>query len=152
MSRRRRARAIGHLGALYARHLVRRATRRRVAGEGLGAFEALYAAERITPVTVAERGRLAGHGDCVACGLCSFAAPRSGYLTAERLPLQLTRSLSGLWTARDLDLGGLDWGAAGAVCPLGVPHAEIADLVDARLARDGAEPPPRRRPPLLPRP
>lgn len=145
---RRRAAALGRLAATYAGHLARRALRRDA--DGLAAFSALYSADRITAITAAEREQLPAHGDCVACGLCGFAAPRVGHLRPERLPSQLTRSLPDLWTARELDLGGLDWAAGEAVCPTGVPLGQVAGFVAARLAREGAQAPPPGRPPQLP--
>lgn len=144
---RRRAEALARLAGLYSRHLVRRAVHRGRSGDGLRRFDALYTADRITAVTEWERARLGGHGACIACGLCDFAAQRAGFLTAERLPLQLTRNLSDLWVARDLDLRAVDWTAADAVCPVGVPLSEVAELVAARLGRDGIEPPPPSLPP-----
>jgi hypothetical protein len=149
----RRAAALGRLAALYGRHLARRgagslARRRAVtpAGPGLAAFDALYRPDRITALSHADRDRLAGQGWCVACGLCDFAAARAGYLRADRLPSQLTRSLPDLWVTRDLALDGVDWAAAAAVCPTGVPLQAMPGFVRDRLARDGVEPPAPRRP------
>src|SRR5205807_4985241 len=111
----RRAAALGRLGALYGRHLARRGAERMVhrprgaGGAGLARFGALYGPDRITAVTPAEREQLPGHGRCIACGLCGFAAPRAGYLRAERLASQLTRSLPDLWITRDLRLDAVDW-------------------------------------------
>lgn len=138
---RRRAGALARLAGLYARHLAVRSLRRPAEGHGLARFAELYAAERITPVTPEERGRLPGQGLCVACGLCAFAAPGAGHLTAERLPLSLTRHLPDLWALRDLELGAVAWADAEAACPLGVRHTEIAATVAGRLRRDGVEPP-----------
>lgn len=152
----RRAAALARLGALYGRHLARRGAgivaRRPVgpAAGGLARFEELYGPDRITAITPAERDHLAAHGRCVGCGLCGFAAPRAGYLRAERLPSQLTRTLPDLWITRDLALDAVDWGRAGAVCPLGVPLEEIRGFVRERLERDGVEPPAPRRPAPLP--
>ncbi len=92
-------------------------------------------------MTPDERDQLAGHGRCVGCGLCGFAAPRAGYLRAERLPSQLTRSLptSGSpATSRSTPSTGR---RAAAVCPLGVPLEGIRGFVRERLGRDGVEPP-----------
>ena len=146
--RRRRA-ALARLATAYFRHLARRAVGRHPA-PGLGRFAELYGPDRLTPITVAEREQLPRHGSCIACGLCGFAAVRRGYLRAERLPSQLTRSLPDLWVTRDLDLGGVDWAAAAAVCPTGVPLDQMSGLVAARLARDGTAAPPPGRPPILP--
>jgi hypothetical protein len=152
----RHAAALGRLGALYGRHLARRGTAwmvhrpGRSGGAGLARFEALYGPDRITAVTPAEREQLPEHGRCVACGLCGFAAPRAGYLRAERLPSQLTRSLPDLWITRDLALDAVDWRSAAAVCPAGVPLEGMRGFVRDRLERDGVEPPAPRRPAALP--
>jgi hypothetical protein len=153
----RRAAALGRLAAVYGRHLARRGAvelaRRRATGPahpGLAGFDALYRADRITALTPDDRAGLAGHGWCVACGLCDFAAPRAGYLRPDRLPSQLTRSLPDLWTTRDLPLAAVDWAAAAAVCPSGVPLQAMPGFVRDRLARDGVEPPAPRRPAPLP--
>jgi hypothetical protein len=151
----RRAAALGRLGALYGRHLARRGAERMVhpggaGGAGLARFDALYGPDRITAVTPGEREQLPGHGRCVACGLCGFAAPRAGYLRAERLASQLTRSLPDLWITRDLPLDAVDWRSAAAVCPAGVPLEGMRGFVRDRLERDGVEPPAPRRPAPLP--
>jgi hypothetical protein len=149
----RRAAALGRLGALYGRHLARRGAERvahRPTGAGLARFDALYGPDRITAVTPGEREQLAGHGRCVACGLCGFATARAGYLRPERLASQLTRSLPDLWTTRDLPLDAVDWERAASVCPLGVPLAGMRGFVRERLERDGVEPPAPRRPASLP--
>lgn len=143
---RRRAYALTRLTGLYARHLARRAVIRPRPGAGRRAFEDLYTPDRLTAITPAERAALPAQGLCVGCGLCDLATPEAGYLRPERLPLSLTRHLPDLWTTRDLDLGGVDWLAAEAVCPMGVPHAAMAGFVRDRLARDGVEPPVPRRP------
>jgi hypothetical protein len=149
----RRAAALGRLGALYGRHLAHRGAERvahRPPGAGLARFDALYGPDRITAVTPGEREQLAGHGRCVACGLCGFATARAGYLRPERLASQLTRSIPDLWATRDLPLDAVDWDRAAAVCPLGVPLAAMRGFVRERLERDGVEPPSPRRPAALP--
>src|SRR4029077_13595683 len=95
-------------------------------------------ADRITPLTPAERDQLPGHGGCIGCGLCGFAAPRGGYLRAERLPSQLTRSLPDLWTSRGLPLDGVDWPAGAAVCPTGVPLDVIGGFGTATPEPEGS--------------
>ena len=149
MLTRQRVVALGLLAATYARHISRR-TLRLDRGGGLAAFRNLYGADRITAITPTERAQLGAHGECIACGLCGFAAQRAGYLRAERLPSQLTRSLPQLWTSRQLDLAAVDWEAGAAVCPLGVPLPAITGFVAQRLARDGSLPPPPAAPPVLP--
>jgi hypothetical protein len=136
----RRVTALRRLAVLYARHTVRRSLHRLPQG-GLARFEELYTADRITAITAPEREQMAAHGRCIGCGLCGFAAARAGYLRAERLPSQLTRSLPDLWTSRELDLAGVDWEAAAAVCPVGVPLAEMSRFVTDRLRRDGTAAP-----------
>jgi hypothetical protein len=136
----RRVTALRRLAVLYARHTVRRGFHR-MPQDGLARFEELYTPDRITAITALEREQMAAHGRCIGCGLCGFAAARAGYLRAERLPSQLTRSLPDMWTSRELDLGGVDWEAAAAVCPAGVPLAEMSRFVTDRLQRDGTAAP-----------
>ena len=137
----RRAAALSRLAAAYARHVARRVSRTAPGGGG-AEFARLYAPERITAITPAEREAFAAHGRCVGCGLCAFAALRAGHLRADRLASQLTRSLPELWTLRDQPLDAVDWAAGAAVCPLGVPLGEMAALTEARLRRDGTAAPP----------
>jgi hypothetical protein len=138
---RRRAVSMLRLAGAYARHLVRHAASRRGAEQdGVAAFAQLYARDRITPLTPQDREEMPSHGLCVACGMCTFAAPRAGYLRADRLPSQLTRSLPELWTSRDLPYDDVDWASAAAVCPMGVPLPQMRDFVRRRLERDGVAP------------
>lgn len=138
--------AMTRLAGLYARHTARRAVTRRREGEGLRAFDELYTPDRITALSAEERAGMHRHGDCIACGLCVVAVRGAVGLPCERLPLSLTRSIPDLWTARDLDLDAVDWEAAAAVCPTGVPLPAVADFVRSRLAHDGVEPPRPREP------
>lgn len=147
---RRRAVSMARLAGAYARHLaVRTAARRRPRPDGLAEFAALYGRDRITPLTPQDRAELPAHGLCVACGLCTFAAGRDGYLRADRLASQLTRSLPDLWTSRDLPYDGVDWQAGAEVCPTGVPLVEMRGFVERRLELDGTAPPPPQVPPAV---
>lgn len=147
---RRRAVSMVRLAGAYARHVaVHTAARRRPQADGLAEFAALYGRDRITPLSPQDRAELPSHGQCVACGLCTFAAGRAGYLRADRLPSQLTRSLPDLWTSRDLPYDGVDWQAGADVCPMGVPLAEMRRFVARRLEQDGVEPPPPQVPPAV---
>jgi len=138
---RRRAVSMIRLAGAYARHVARRtASKRASKPDGLAAFDHLYGRDRITPLTQQDRAELPTHGLCVACGLCTFAAPRAGYLRADRLPSQLTRSLPDLWTSRDLPYDDVDWAAGAEVCPMGVPLPQMRDFVGRRLERDGVLP------------
>lgn len=139
---RRRAVSMVRLAGAYARHVARRAvaSRRPPAEDGFTAFARLYARDRITPLTPQDRAELPSHGLCVACGLCTFAAKRAGYLRADRLPSQLTRNLPELWTSRDLPYDDVDWTAGAAVCPMGVPLPQLRGFVARRLEQDGVAP------------
>jgi hypothetical protein len=138
---RRRAVSMVRLAGAYARHVVTHtASRRTPRGEGLAAFARLYQRDRITPLTPQDREELPSHGLCVACGLCTFAAGRAGYLRADRLPSQLTRTLPELWTSRELPYDKLDWQAGAEVCPMGVPLPQMRGFVARRLERDGTAP------------
>lgn len=145
---RRRAVSMVRLAGAYAQHVGRRTLTRRLPREdGVAAFLHLYGRDRITPLTPQDRAELPAHGQCVACGLCTFAAPRAGYLRADRLPSQLTRTLPELWTSRDLPYDEVDWQAGAQVCPTGVPLPAMRGFVARRLERDGVAPPAAQRPP-----
>jgi hypothetical protein len=147
---RRRAVSMVRLAGAYARHVARQAVARRQPHEdGVAAFLRLYGRDRITPLTTQDRAELPSHGLCVACGLCTFAAGRAGYLRADRLPSQLTRSLPELWTSRDLPYDEVDWAGGAAVCPMGVPLPAMRDFVGRRLERDGVAPPAPQVPPAV---
>jgi ferredoxin len=138
---RRRTVSMVRLAGAYARHVaVHTASRRRERPSGLAEFARLYQRDRITPLSVQDREELPAHGLCVACGLCTFAAGRAGYLRADRLPSQLTRNLPELWTSRDLPYDGVDWAAGAEVCPMGVPLETMQTFVARRLQQDGTDP------------
>src|SRR5258708_23400614 len=151
---RRRAVSMVRLAGAYARHVARQAVpRRQPHQDGVAVFLQLYGRDRITPLTPQDRAELPSHGLCVACGLCTFAAGRSGYLRADRLPSQLTRTLPELWTSRDLPYDEVDWAAGEAVCPMGVPLPAMRAFVGRRLELDGVAPPAPQVPPsVLPLP
>jgi hypothetical protein len=147
---RRRAVSMTRLAGAYARHLATRAaSRRRPRAGGVEEFAALYGRDRITPLSVRDREELPSHGLCVACGLCTFAAGRAGYLRADRLPAQLTRTLPDLWTSRDLPYDDVDWRSGAEVCPMGVPLQDMRGFVARRLEQDGVAPPPPQIPPAV---
>jgi hypothetical protein len=138
------------LAGAYARHVATRtASRRSPRPDGLAEFRRLYGRDRITPLTPQDREELPAHGLCVACGLCTFASGRAGYLRADRLPTQLTRSLPDLWTSRDLPYDDVDWESGAEVCPMGVPLPQMRGFVARRLAQDGVEPSPPQVPPAV---
>jgi ferredoxin len=151
---RRRAVSMVRLAGAYARHVATHtASRRRPRPDGLAEFARLYGRDRITPITPQDREEMPSHGLCVGCGLCTFAAPRAGYLRADRLPSQLTRTLPEMWTSRDLPYDDVDWQAGAEVCPMGVPLPRMRDFVARRLERDGVQPPAPQTPPrVLPLP
>jgi len=147
---RRRAVSMARLAGAYARHVARQAaTRRQPRQDGVSAFLHLYGRDRITPLSEQDRSELPGHGLCVACGLCTFAAGRAGYLRADRLPSQLTRTLPELWTSRDLPYDEVDWAAGAEACPMGVPLPPMRDFVRRRLEADGVAPPAPQVPPAV---
>jgi hypothetical protein len=147
---RRRAVSMVRLAGAYARHVATHtAARRKPPVDGVAEFARLYQRDRITPLSPRDREELPSHGQCVACGLCTFAAGRAGYLRADRLPSQLTRTLPDLWTSRDLPYDELDWQAGAEVCPMGVPLPEMRGFVARRLEQDGVNPPPPQVPPAV---
>ena len=138
---------MARLAGAYARHVaVHTASRGKARPSGLAEFTRLYGRDRITPLSPQDRMELPAHGQCVACGLCGFAAGRAGYLRADRLASQLTRNLPELWTSRDLPYDAVDWVAGAGVCPMGVPLDTMRDFVARRLQQDGVEPPPATQP------
>jgi hypothetical protein len=147
---RRRAISMVRLAGAYARHLaIHTVSRRGTRPDGLADFARLYGRDRITALSPRDREELPSHGLCVACGLCTFAAGRAGYLRADRLPSQLTRNLPELWTSRDLAYDDVDWQAGADVCPMGVPLPPMRDFVARRLEQDGVAPPPAQVPPAV---
>lgn len=132
----KRRSALARLAAAYGRHLLRRLLRPRpTAGER--ELLATYADDRLAPLTPDERARLPAMSRCLGCGLCALVARRVGGVRLPELPSAYLRDPTQLLPAR-ADLRGAEpsreaLAAAAAVCPVGVPLAEVAETV-RRLA------------------
>jgi hypothetical protein len=137
--------AMGRLHALLilawalVRSLVGRALGRR---RGLADFQRSYAADRLPPVSPAERLALPQLSGCIACGLCNVGEgvriARSGGSYAGVMDLMLTSSRS----MPDYDAAARSFQAIGndrlaeleARCPTRVPMRQLAAFVRAKAA------------------
>ncbi len=111
-------------------------TLRRGAPSGLARFRENYDADRLDPVTPAERAALPALGRCIACGLCDV--PRRAGDAAEARPLMVvmlaaSRQMPDFEAAERLLAGVGDAELTGreADCPAGVPMREVARFVRA---------------------
>ncbi len=127
--------SLARLAAAYGVHQVRRMVWRRTGA--LGGAErvlAIYAPDRVRPMTEAEREALPAMSRCINCGICALVAGRLGGIRLPDLASGYLRHYPLLADAAS-DLGGEepDLAAAAAVCPVGVPLEEVAAIV-RRLA------------------
>lgn len=135
-SGRSRAESLARLAVAYGRHQARRLVR---GGRGRGSpavdrVTSLYAADRLQPLTAAERGLLPAMSRCINCGMCALVAGRTGSAYLPDLSSAYLRALPKLnHAAGDLD-SRADLEAAAAACPVGVPLPAVAAIV-ARLAQ-----------------
>jgi hypothetical protein len=109
---------------------------------GLAAFRRNYAADRLPPVSPAERRLLPLLGGCIACGLCNVGegirASASGGVYAGTMDLMLASSRS----MPDYDAAVRSFARVPeerlaqleARCPTGVPMRKVAALVMAKAA------------------
>jgi hypothetical protein len=90
----------------------------------------MYAREGIRPLEPAERDlhpRLVG---CINCGLCALAAGRLGHTRLPDLASSYMRLYARLGEASsDIEGEEPDLEAASAVCPVGLPLADVAAVV-----------------------
>jgi len=114
-----------------------------VARRGLAAFEESYAADRLPPVSPAERRLLPLFGGCIACGLCDVgegaraAASTGVYAGVMDLMLASSRSMP------DFDVAAASFDAVGddrlaeleRRCPTGVPMRRVAAFVRGKARR-----------------
>ncbi len=112
------------------------------ARRGLADFERSYAADRIVPLSPAERRRLPALVGCIACGLCDAgegaAIARSGGRYAGVMDLMLCSSRN----MPDYDAAARSFEAVGderlqaleARCPTRVPMRQMAAFVRAKAA------------------
>lgn len=116
----------------------------RLLGErtGLALFHENYGADRLVPLSPAEREALPRLSRCIACGRCDLgeadriAAARGAYPGLMAIVLASSRSMP------DFDAAALALDhvpedvleAKEAVCPTGVPFRELARFVRAKAA------------------
>jgi hypothetical protein len=110
---------------------------------GLSDFQRSYAADRLPPVSAAERALLVRAGACIACGLCDVgegaAIARSGGVYAGVMDLMLASSRN----MPDYDAAAASFDAVtderlAAIeprCPARVPMRAVAALVRAKAAQ-----------------
>jgi hypothetical protein len=124
------------LAAAYGVHQVRRRVWRR--GRGGGGAElvlTVYAADRLRPLTAAEREQLPMMSGCINCGICALVASRVGRVLLPDLASGYLRHYPLLAdSGPDLEGEEGDLEAAVAACPVGVPLEEVAAMV-GRLSR-----------------
>jgi hypothetical protein len=113
---------------------------------GLNDFLRSYAADRIPPLTPAERHLLPSLGGCIACGLCDVgegaAMARSGGRYAGVMDLMLCSSRN----MPDYDAAARSFEAVGDErlaalelrCPARVPMRRVANFVRAKAAESTA--------------
>src|SRR5467141_3971867 len=105
-----RADSLAKLAWAYGVHLARRRLRR--PRSQLADLLNTYAPDGIRAIDPAVRERHPRLVNCINCGLCALAAGRIG---KSRLP--------------DVAGDDPDFAAASAVCPVGLPLAEVATVV-----------------------
>src|SRR4029077_13374535 len=124
-----RADSLVKLAWAYGVHLARRRVRRQ--RSQLAGLLETYAPDGIRPVDAATRERHPRLVGCINCGLCALAAGRVGRTRLPDLASSYVRLYARLGEASsDLD-GGVapDLLAASAVCPVGLPLEEVAEVV-----------------------
>jgi hypothetical protein len=109
---------------------------------GLALFHANYDADRLPPLSPAEREALPRFSRCIACGRCDLgeadriAASRGAYPGLMAVVLASSRSMPDF----DAAVLALDHvpdeilAAKEAICPTGVPFLELARFVRAKAA------------------
>jgi hypothetical protein len=123
-----RADSLAKLAWAYGIHLTRRRlTRPRSQLEDL---LHTYAPDGIRALEPAERERHPHLVGCINCGLCALAAGRMGKTRLPDIASSYMRLYARLGEASsDIDGGEPDFEAAASACPVGVPLAEVAEIV-----------------------
>ena len=123
-----RADSLAKLAFAYGVHLTRRRLSR--ARPQARALLQTYAGDGIHALTPEERSRQPRLTRCINCGLCALAASRIGRTRLPDLASSYMRLYSRLGEASsDFDGETPDLAAAAAVCPVGVPLEEVAEVV-----------------------
>lgn len=118
--------ALGNLAFRFWMHVFRRAVRKPREGEGLAAFKRNYAADRLEPLTAAERLLLLDAQRCINCGTCTSVCPvadpvRDGfYRGPDSITTALTRSFPDFGAARDAVYNCTQCGRCAIECPRGI--------------------------------
>ena len=123
-----RADSLAKLAWAYGIHLTRRRlTRPRSQLEDL---LHTYAPDGIRALEPAERVRHPHLVGCINCGLCALAAGRMGKTRLPDVASSYMRLYARLGEASsDIEGGEPDFEAAASACPVGVPLAEVAEIV-----------------------
>lgn len=123
-----RADALARLAWAYGLHQARRRLGRKPAQ--LSSLVGTYASDGIKPLTASEQTEHPRLTTCINCGLCALAAGRIGKTRLPDLASSYMRLYARVGDA-STDLRGEepDHVAASAVCPVGLPLAEVAAVV-----------------------
>jgi hypothetical protein len=123
-----RADSLAKLAFAYGIHVTRRRVTR--ARPQLRALLETYAADGIRALTADERARHPRLTRCINCGLCALAAGRAGNTRLPDLASSYMRLYARLGeVSSDVEGATPDLAAAAAVCPVGVPLEEVAEVV-----------------------
>jgi hypothetical protein len=115
---------------------------------GLAAFKQSYAADRLPPLSPAERQELPQLTGCIACGLCDvgegarMVQSRGAYAGVMDLMLASSRNMPDFDAAvRSFDaVGDARLAELEARCPVRVPMRRLAAFVRAKAAEVAAPP------------
>lgn len=120
---------------------------------GLAAFRRNYDADRLPPVTAAERQELPAFGRCIACGLCDRGETRRIAESKGTYPGLMTLILAGSRSMPDFVASARAFECVSdevlaekeTICPTEVPFRAIARFVRAKAAEveRSLAPPPR---------
>jgi hypothetical protein len=123
-----RADSLAKLAWAYGVHLARRRLRR--PRSQLADLLNTYAPDGIRAIDPVVRERHPRLVNCINCGLCALAAGRIGKSRLPDLASSYMRLYARLGEA-STDVAGddPDFAAASAVCPVGLPLAEVATVV-----------------------
>jgi len=127
--------AVALIVTVFRRYVLRRR-------DGLPAFRAHYALDRLPAVTAEEREVMATFGRCIACGLCDrgegarIAASGGAYPGVMSLVLAGSRSMPDFRasTAALAALPAAELLAKEALCPAEVPIARLLRFVREKAA------------------
>lgn len=107
---------------------------------GLAAFRRNYDADRLPPVTPAERERLTRFGRCIACGLCDRGEAERIQRSGGAYPGLMQLVLAGSRSMPDFTAAAQGFAMIPEpvleekerICPTGVPFRELARFVQEK--------------------